>query len=694
MDLDSGPNLMAVCYAAGALSSLLALRSGRLVLLVGHLAAFAGAVAGLGISLGVLLGGPGRTLTQPLPLLFPFARLSLSVDGLSAYFLFVISIVAVAAAIYAPAYLRAHSPDAGSARRGVQVFALNVFLGCMTFVCLAGDALTFLLCWEGMTLASYTLVVSDDRDGENARAGLLYMVMAHGGTALLLVAFLVLTELAGAFDFGALRAAAGGLDDRTRTTLFFLAFGGFATKAGVIPLHVWLPRAHPAAPSHVSALMSGVMLKVAIYGMLRFGFDLLTPAASPLPISWGWTVLIAGTTSALLGVLYALQQHDLKRLLAFHSVENIGIILIGMGLAMVLWRRETAGGVLATVALTAALLHTLNHAAFKGLLFLGAGSVLCRTHVGNMEELGGLARRMPWTAGLFLLGAVAISALPPLNGFVSEWLTFQALLGGASRSHGPAALGIVFSAAMLALTGGLAAACFVKAFGVTFLGRPRTPHAEHATEAPASMIAGMAWLGAVCVALGVAPGYAMRLLDAPTAGLLQAPGASAVVTARGPLVLATGLTPAGTPATSISMTMVAALLVALTALSWMIRRGSRRVLHRSAPTWTCGMSPTSRFDYTATAFAKPLRLVFEALYRPRRKVIRETAGTPYVVKRIHYTGEVVDIAETHIYHRVERAISGLSQTIRARSTGSIYGYIAFVLASLFIALLLFGLDRY
>jgi hydrogenase-4 component B len=683
-------SLIAACYGAGAVASLLARWSGRLALGVGHLAALAGAVAGLSVSLSVLLGGPGRTLTQPLPALFPFARLSLSVDGLSAYFLLVISLVAVAAAIYGPSYLRAHSPDAAPARQAAQVLALNVFLGCMTFVCCAGDALTFLLCWEGMTLASYVLVVSDDRDGENARAGLLYMVMAHGGTALLIVAFLALTERAGAFDFAALRVAAAGLDDTMRTTLFFLALGGFAAKAGVVPLHVWLPRAHPAAPSHVSALMSGVMLKVAIYGMLRFGFDFLAPVAGPLPSSWGWTVLILGTTSAVLGVLYALQQHDLKRLLAFHSVENIGIILIGVGLAMILWRQEGVGGALATLALTAALLHTLNHAAFKGLLFLGAGSVLCRTHVRNMEELGGLAGRMPWTAGLFLLGAVAISALPPLNGFVSEWLTFQALLGGASRLPGPAGLGIVFSAAMLALTSGLAAACFVKAFGVTFLGRPRTSHAEHATEAPRSMIAAMMWLGAVCVALGVAPGYAMRLLDAPTAELLHGPGASAIVTARGPLVLSTGLTTTGIDATAISMTVMAALLLALAAMAWVLRRGWRRASSRVAPTWACGMSPTSRFDYTATAFAKPLRLVFAALYRPRREVIRETAGTPYVVRRIRYAGEIVDLAETTIYHRVERDISALSQAIRARSTGRIHGYIGFVLAALFVALLLFG----
>jgi hydrogenase-4 component B len=243
---------------------------------------------------------------------------------------------------------------------------------------------------------------------------------------------------------------------------------------------------------------------------------------------------------------------------------------------------------------------------------------------------------------------------------------------------------------MLALTGGLAAACFAKAFGVTFLGRPRTAHAEQAAEAPRPMIAGMVWLAALCVVLGVAPGYVMRLLDAPTAALLHGAVASAVVTARGPLVLSTALTPPGTDATAISMTMVAALFIALTAMAWGLRHGLRRGSLRTAPTWTCGMTPTARFDYTATAFAKPLRLVFAALYHPRREVTRETAGTPYIVRRIHYAGEIVDLAETQIYHRVEREISALAQAIRARSTGRIYGYIGFVLGALFVALLLLG----
>ncbi len=690
MSVEFGLAAMAACYGTGMLAALLACWSGRLAIGAGHVAALLGALAGLGVSLRVLLGPAGTVLSYPLPAFFPFARQSLSIDGLSAYFLLVISVVAVAAAIYGPAYLAAHAPDASRARQGVQVAAINGFLACMGFLCCAGDALTFLLLWEGMTLASYVLVVSDDRDGENARAGLLYLAMAHGGTALLLAAFLVLTERAGAFDFAALRTAAGSLGITARTALFFLAFACFATKAGVVPLHVWLPRAHPAAPSHVSALMSGVMLKVAIYGMLRFGFDLLAPAAGPLPAAWGWVVLGAGTVSAVLGVLYALQQHDIKRLLAFHSVENIGIILIGVGLAMILWRRPGGADIVATVALAAALFHTLNHAAFKGLLFLGAGSVVCRTHVRNMEELGGLARRMPWTAALFLLGAIAISALPPLNGFVSEWLTFQAILASAGLFRGHAALGVVFAAAMLALTGGLAAACFVKAFGVTFLGRPRTAHAEKAAEAPISMVAAMVWLAAVCVFLGVAPGYAIRLLDAPTTSLLHGPGAIAVVTAQGPLVLSMALRAGQAPATAISMSMLAALLVAAGGAAWFLRRGLQAAPFRTAPTWTCGMTPTARFDYTATAFAKPLRMVFAPLYQHHREVLRDPAGTPYVIGRLRYVGEVMDVAEMQIYRRFWKGVTVISRLIRIRTTGRIYGYIGFVLGALFVTLLVFG----
>ena len=683
--------LMFACYGGGAVACLLARRVQRLSIELGHLGTLAGAAVGAAVAVQVLLVPAASPLGADLPQLFPFVRMSLAVDALSAFFLLVISLVAAAAAIYGPAYLRAHlEKEAPAARTTVQTVALNAFVASMALLVCAGDAFTFLFFWEAMTLASYALVVSETENAESTRAGLLYFVMAHAGTAFLLVVFLVLVERAQAFDFGALRGAGHGLDGSTRTALFFLGLAGFSFKAGVVPLHVWLPKAHPAAPSHVSALMSGVMLKVAVYGIARFGFDLLAPAAGPLPPSWGWTVLALGTLSAVLGVLYALQQHDLKRLLAFHSVENVGIILMGLGLAMLLEKRGGGAEPLATLALAAALFHTANHAAFKGLLFLGAGSVLSRTHQHNIEELGGLARRMPWTAWLFLLGAAAISALPPLNGFVSEWMTFQALLLGGVRLGGASGLATAFAASMLALTGGLAAACFVKAFGVTFLGRPRSSHAEQATESPAPMLLGMGLLGAACLTLGLFPGYALRLLDRPTVDLVGGLSPSQVVTVRGPLVLSSGAAEIGSAAASISVTLSAALLAALAGMAGLVCWWPRASGRRFAPTWTCGFSPQSRFDYTATAFAKPLRLVFAALYQPRREVVRDPASSTYFVAGLRYTGEVVDLAETVIYARVRHSIAAGSRAVRARSTGRIHGYIGYVLLALFATLLLCG----
>ncbi len=650
----------------------------RAAVWLGHLIVLAAALAAGALALHVLLGALGP-VDLSLPRLFPFAEQSLHVDGLAAYFLLVIALVTAAAAVYGPTYLGDHA-----AAPGVQTLALAAFVGCMALVCCAGDALTFLLGWEGMTLASYVLVVSDVRDEQNARAGLVYLVMAHAGTAALLVLFALLVERAGAFGFPALRAAARDLGPGLRPALFLLGVAGCGAKAGVVPLHVWLPRAHPAAPSHASALMSGVMLKVALYGLFRLGFDLLAPAAGPLPPACGWTLLVLGTVSALVGVLLALQQHDLKRLLAFHSVENGGIILMGAGLALLL--DDGYGGVpLATLALAAALYHTLNHAAFKGLLFLGAGSVLRGTHERNLEQLGGLARRMPWTAWLFLLGAAAISALPPLNGFVSEWLTFQGLILGGARLRGASGLLAGVAASALALTGGLAAACFVKAFGVTFLGRPRTERAARATESPAPMILGMLLLAATCVGLGVLPGHALRLLDRPTAELLGGPGASGVVTAEGPLVLS-----AGPEGTSVSLGAAAALLVVATLLAAGLLAWPRRAPRRLAPTWTCGMTPTSRFDYTGTAFAKPIRRIFSAVYQTHREVVREAGASPFVLRRLRYEGEVFDLSETVIYSRLKRWATEGAQAIRARSTGRIHGYVGYVLVTLVVTLLLFG----
>jgi len=673
---------MFAAYAVGAAAPIAAGWSTGVTRLLGHLGLLTGAVMGVWVAV-LSLTQPDAPVVASGPALFPFAALSVSLDGLGAYFLLVISLVAVAAALFGPAYLRAH-PTRSAA---VEVAGINVFVASMALVVFAHDALTFLLAWEGMTLASYALVVAEGGEG-NARAGLVYIAMAHAGTALLMGVFLLLVGRAESFDFYLIRQTAATLSDGERTLLFFLVLGGLAAKAGVVPLHVWLPLAHPAAPSHVSALMSGVMLKVAIYGVLRFGFDLLAPREGPLPPSWGWTVLILGATSSVLGVLYALQQHDLKRLLAFHSVENVGIILMGAGIALLLCRRGGACEVVAAVGLAAALLHTLNHAAFKGLLFLCAGSIQVATHLLNLEDLGGLGRRMPWTAWLFLLGAVAISALPPLNGFVSEWMTFQALVLGGAALKGAEGLAAIIAASALALTGGLAAACFVKAFGVTFLGRPRSSHAAEAVEVPLSMRAGMLLLAAVCVAVGVLPGPVLSLVDAPVRCLIGGPGLGALVTVRGPLVLSALGTDGGV--TAVSTTAAAALFGALAVGVLAFVAWPRAAGRRLAPTWTCGMAPDSRFDYSATAFAKPLRFIFAALYQPKRTVERDTGVNPYVVRRLRWEGDVVDIAETQLYRRLLDGVMHVASAVRRRSTGSIHGYIGYVIGTLLLTLLAFG----
>ncbi len=676
--------IMLGAYGAGAAVSILGSRWGNATRVLGHVALLIGALAGLALAIQRLTGGALQTAIHvELPHLFPFANLVLTLDGLSAFFLLVVSIVTIAAAIYGPAYLKAHSGSSPA----VEVLGINIFVASMALVLCAGDAMTFLLAWEGMTLASYVLVVSEGKKS-NTRAGLIYMIMAHAGTALLMVVFLTLAVHAGSFDFAAMRTAAAALSGTERSVLFFLALVGLGAKAGIVPLHIWLPQAHPAAPSHASALMSGVMLKVAIYGILRLGLDLLAPATGPLPPSWGWIVLVLGAISAIIGVLYALQQHDLKRLLAFHSVENVGIILMGVGMAMLLTHRGGAADALAALGLAAALLHTLNHAAFKGLLFLCAGVVQTATHILNMEELGGLARRMPWTAWLFLIGAVAISALPPLNGFVSEWMTFQTLILASAYLRSGSGLVVIAVAAALALTGGLAAACFVKAFGVTFLGRPRSTHAAEAVEGAPSMLAGMVLLATVCVMIGIMPGYAMVLLDSPVMRLLGGVGPSQLITARGPLVLLASANP-GT-GTAVSMTAAAVLFGAVALVAWGIVVWPRALARRREPTWTCGMAPQSRFDYTATAFAKPLRFIFALLYQPKRTVRKKTGSTPYVLSQLHWQSDVVDLALVHFYNHVQAGVTRVANAIRQRSTGRIHDYIGFVLITLLVTLLVFG----
>ncbi len=431
----------------------------------------------------------GETLHLELYQTQLFGVLAVSADRLSALFLGIISLLGAAVSIYSFGYAVEFLQ-----RRNIAllVFLYNTFLLSMAGVVLADHVVLFIFVWETMSLSSYFLITYEHEDPASRRASFLYVVMTHIGTAFLIVMFVLLYSQTGSFSFEAFKAVGSRLPVVVQSAVFLCATIGFGIKAGIIPFHIWLPEAHPAAPSNVSALMSGVMIKTGIYGMVRVYFDFM---GTNIPEWWGILILIVAVASSVLGVLYALMEHDMKRLLAFHSIENIGIILMGVGGALLF--SSLGNKSLAAVALIAGLYHVLNHATFKGLLFLGAGSVLQATHSRNIEELGGLIKRMPWTSFLFLIGAVAISALPPLNGFVSEWLTFQALLLGFHISDLTVKIAVPLTVALLALTGALAAACFVKAFGITFLGLPRSEHAENAHESSFSMIGAMGFLAVV-----------------------------------------------------------------------------------------------------------------------------------------------------------------------------------------------------
>jgi hydrogenase-4 component B len=475
-----------------------------------------------------------------------------------------------------------------------------------------------------------------------------------------------------------MRTGAAGLAPLTRDAIFLLALFGFGSKAGIIPLHIWLPMAHPVAPSHVSALMSGVVIKMGIYGLLRVVLDVLGGG----PVWWGGMVLGVGTVSALLGVLYALMEHDLKRLLAFHSVENIGIILIGVGAGLIF--RTYGLMALATLGFIGALYHTINHASFKGLLFMGAGSVLHATGTRNMEELGGLIKRMPWTALCFLIGCAAISALPPLNGFVSEWLVFQALIGGFAIPTPEVAVIMPIAVGMLALTGGLAAACFVKAFGITFLAIPRSHEAEHAHEAPRSMLLGMGLLALACVGLGLAPFAVVPALGGILAGLGGLPATPATFT------LGVALR---TPAEfgSMSPTLVALVLLVLLGcipLALLALRVNRA--RRMSDSWGCGrIGQTPRMEYTATAFAEPLRRVFAELYRPTKELTIDVhPESRYFVQSIAYHSAITPWFEHMLYAPFLRLVSLAAQRVRRLQSGSLYLYLTYIALALVVLLVI------
>ncbi|MGQ3673561.1 hydrogenase 4 subunit B [Xanthobacter sp. TB0136] len=564
-----------------------------------YLLSFLATALAFGTGVCGLFGLPSALV---LPLGLPGMGAHLRIDALSAFFITVINLGGAAASIYGMGYGRhEHAPQ-----RVLPFFP--AFIAGMNLVLLAGDAYSFLLAWEFMSLASWALVISQDKSPENVRAGLIYLAMASFGTLALMLALGLMASAGGGYSFEAMRTHEMGA--LTAGIVLFLALLGAGSKAGLVPLHVWLPLAHPAAPSHVSALMSGVMTKVAVYGFIRIVFDLAGDPAW----WWGMPVLAAGGLSAALGILYAMMQVDMKRVLAYSTIENIGIIFVGLGLALAF---EGAGmPAAAALALTAALLHALNHAVFKNLLFFGAGAVLTATGTKDLEKLGGLIHRMPVTAFMVLVGAASISALPPLNGFVSEWLTFQAILLSPALPSWGLKLLVPAVGALVALAAALALACFVRLYGIAFLGRPRTDAARDAHEVDHWSRASMGVLAALCLLIGILPGPVMDALQAAVGPLA---GARMPVQSS---VSWLSIIPIGESRSSYNglLVLVFMAIAMLLAVS-LIHRFASRALRR-APPWDCGFpNADPATQYSAASFAQPLRRVFGApLFSAREQV--------------------------------------------------------------------------
>ncbi|MBK8534234.1 MAG: hydrogenase 4 subunit B [Candidatus Competibacteraceae bacterium] len=627
----------------------------------------------LGTALTHLLTAPAPEMLT-LPLGLPWLGAHFRLDALSAFFLIVVNLGGAVASLFALGY----GQHEKAPERVLPFFP--AFLAGMNLVLLADDAYAFLGCWELMSLTSWALVMAHHQEPANARAGYLYLVMACFGALALLLAFGLLAGTSGGYDFATIRA--GTVTPGFAGLVLALALLGAGSKAGLVPLHVWLPLAHPAAPSHVSALMSGVMTKVAVYGFIRIVFDLL---GEPVLWWWGGVVLALGGITAVLGVLYALMQHDLKRLLAYHTVENIGIIFIGLGLALAFQANQMYAS--AALALTAALFHVLNHSLFKSLLFLGTGAVLTATGERDMERLGGLIHPMPWTALAFLIGAAAISALPPLNGFVSEWLTFQAILISPELPQWLLKFLVPAIGAALALSAALAAACFVKAFGITFLGRPRSPAAAQAQETDRYSLAALFTLAALCLLAGILPGLVVDGL-APVVGLLNG-GARLTAQHSQPWLTLV-------PIVDVKSSYNGLLVLLFMALSG---TGAAFLIHRLAsnksrrgPPWDCGFPDANpAFQYTASSFAQPIRRVFgSVVFQARERIFMPPPGD---LRPARLEVKLRDPVWEHGYAPIAAAVVALSGRFNHFQYLTIRRYLSLVFGVLVLLLLGMALWR-
>lgn len=632
-------------------------------------------MAGLGSGFFLILALKTLLLGEQVELFLPtgffFGSFSLAIDKLSAFFVLLISVMGLLTSLYSWGYLEELRKKHNL---GYICFLYNVFLLSMFLVVTVVNGFWFLVVWEVMSVASLMLVLVEHQLKEVRQAGFIYGVMTHFGTAFITVAFMILFIHSGTFDFAGFRDISQNLDLNVAGIVFLVSIIGFSTKAGVIPLHVWLPRAHPAAPSNISAMMSGVMVKTAIYGILRVSIDLLPSG----PAWWGISLILIGLVSALLGIIYTIVQKDIKRLMAYSTVENMGILFTGIGLALVF----STQGLLnwAAFAMIAVFYHALNHTIFKGLLFMGAGSVLHATHTKDMERMGGLIHRMPYTALFMLIGVMAIIALPPFNGFISEWLLFQAILGLSWNSLGAISfIGGPMIITILALTGGLVLASFVRVYGITFLGLPRSIQARDAVEAPKTMTSSMGFGAIFCLLLGIFPGVVVERLAEISLALMG-----------DQKMLLTNLNQQLTLTTTqlYPLVIFASIILLVPVIIIVTRLLGGKTTQRRSETWSCGVSANYSMEYTGAAFAEPLRIIFAGVLKPKREVSANGYPAPYFFNGLRYKEKVISVIELYLYKPVMQLFYQMCKYLRWMQTGNIHTYLTYMFITLVVVLLL------
>jgi formate hydrogenlyase subunit 3/multisubunit Na+/H+ antiporter MnhD subunit len=647
----------------GGVLSLLFWKKQKIAILIGTLGAVLGSILGLIPAIKVLLSGGKESLY--LAWSMPFGAFYVEIDAISAFFLLCIFILSIITAIYGSRYLLEYK-DKSLAKA---IFFFNVLISSMAMVVVSANGMLFLICWEIMSIASFFLVTFEDEHKHVRQAGVVYLIATHIGTAFLLVMFILLGRESNSLDFDKFTAIKM-LPASMASIIFILSLIGFGTKAGLVPFHIWLPEAHPAAPSHVSALMSGVMIKTGIYGIIR----VLTFLPNP-PLWWGWLLIIVGAVSGVIGVLFALAQHDIKRLLAYHSVENIGIITMGLGLGVV--GINSGNQILAILGLGGAILHILNHALFKGLLFLGAGSVVSAAGTREIDELGGLGKNMFVTSVTFLIGAVAICGIPPLNGFISEFLIYTGSFKGLITKQLDLAAVSIIIIGSLALIGGLALACFTKVYGIIFLGEPRSKHSVNVRESSKIMLVPMIILAALCAFIGL---FSSITLNRLKQCISQIAGIE-------PDVVSLQILPLSNILTKVSF--AAFCLFAAIAVLLFIRKKMLSAEKVSiAPTWDCGYAkPDARMQYTASSFAQPLVDSFKMILRTRK--ITEPIKDLFPVEG-QFESSTPEVSRDYLFNPIFKVIYMLLGRLRWLQGGNIQLYILYIALTL-IALIIWKL---